>query len=66
MVREGAIHRCQVCGQCFKIVRLKDEYSELQDYYSMMFAQMSHFDVAEEDMSVSLTSYFGDRPQPSA
>ena len=28
MVREGPINRCQICGQCFKIVRLKDEYSE--------------------------------------
>ena len=23
MVREGPINRCQVCGQCFKVVRLK-------------------------------------------
>jgi len=28
MVREGPTNRCQVCGQCFKIVRLKDEFSE--------------------------------------
>ena len=28
MVREGPINRCQHCGQCFKLVRLKDEYSE--------------------------------------
>ena len=28
MVREGPINRCSVCGQCFKIVRLKDEFSE--------------------------------------
>jgi hypothetical protein len=63
MVREGPIHRCQVCGQCFKIVRLKDEFSELQDYYSLMFSTMSHFDVAEEDMAINLTSFFGDRPQ---
>ena len=27
MVREGPIHRCHLCGQCFKIVRLKDEES---------------------------------------
>jgi hypothetical protein len=62
-VREGPIHRCQVCGQCFKIVRLKDEFSELQDYYSLMFSTMSHFDVAEEDMNINLTSFYGDRPQ---
>jgi len=52
-----------VCGQCFKIVRLKDEFSELQDYYTMMFSTLSHFDVSEEDLAVNLTSFFGDRPQ---
>jgi hypothetical protein len=65
MVREGPIHRCNVCGQCFKIVRLKDEFSELQDYYTLMFSTLSHFDVAEEDMTVNLTCFFGDRPQGS-
>ena len=52
-----------MCGQCFKIVRLKDEFSELQDYYTMMFSTLSHFDVSEEDLAVNLTSFFGDRPQ---
>jgi len=54
-----------VCGQCFKIVRLKDEFSEQQDYYTMMFSTLSHFDVSEEDLAVNLTSLFGDRPQVS-
>ena len=62
-VREGPIHRCHICGQCFKIVRLKDEASELNDYYSTMFAAISHFEVAEEDLAINLTSFFGDRPQ---
>lgn len=57
------MNRCQVCGQCFKIVRLKDEYSEEQDYYHLMFSTLSHFDVAEEDLAINLTSFFGDRPQ---
>jgi hypothetical protein len=60
-VREGPIHRCNVCGQCFKIVRLKDEFTEQQDYYSLMFSTVSHYDVAEEDMTVSLLNIFGDR-----
>jgi len=63
MLREGPVNRCQICGQCFKLVRLKDEFSELQDYYTMMFSTLSHFDVSEEDMAVNLTSFFGDRPQ---
>lgn len=60
-LREGPIHRCHICGQCFKLVRLKDEASELNDYYSTMFADIKHFEVSEEDLTVSLTQYFGDR-----
>ena len=65
MVREGPINRCQVCGQCFKIVRLKDEFTEQQDYYTMMFSTLSHFDVSEDDMAVPITNLFGDRPSIS-
>lgn len=61
-LREGPMHRCHVCGQCFKLVRLKDEASELNDYYSTMFASINHFEIGEEDLQVSLTQYFGDRP----
>ena len=63
MVREGPMNRCLVCGQCFKIVRLRDEQSEEMDYYGMMFSTMSHFDVSEEDMAINLTSVYSDRPQ---
>lgn len=28
----------------------------------MMFSQMSHYEIAEEDMSMPLTNIFGDRP----
>ena len=65
MVREGPVNRCQVCGQCFKIVRLKDEFNEQQDYYTMMFSTLSHFDVSEEDMAIPLTNLYGDRPSVS-
>ena len=44
-------------------MRLKDEASEKNDYYSSMFAAITHFEVAEEDLAINLTSYFGDRPQ---
>jgi hypothetical protein len=63
-VREGPMHRCHVCGQCFKIVRLKDESSERNDYYSSMFADINHFEIAEEDTVVPVTQYFYDRPSP--
>lgn len=63
MVREGPMNRCLVCGQCFKIVRLRDEASEEMDYYGMMFSTLSHFDVSEEDLQINMTSLYGDRPQ---
>jgi len=63
MVREGPINRCHICGQCFKLVRLKDEFSDENDYYSLMFSTLSHFDVSEDDLMINMTSMFGDRPQ---
>ena len=64
-LREGPMNRCSICGQCFKLVRLKDEASPLNDYYSAMFADIKHFEVSEEDLTVSLTQYFGDRGSAS-
>jgi len=48
-------------------VRLKDEYSEEQDYYSMMFSTPNHFEIGEEDMHVPLSvpSFFNDYASPS-
>ena len=64
-LREGPMNRCQICGQCFKLVRLKDEYSEINDYYSYMFSSLTHFDVTEDDMNIPLHQLFGDRPHPN-
>ncbi len=64
-VREGPINRCQVCGQCFKIVRLKDDNGPEQTYYSMMFSQLSHFDIQEEDMHIPLHLLWTDRAHAS-
>ena len=42
IVREGPIHRCQFCGQCFKLVKLKDDVSSQENmYYSSVFTQIS-------------------------
>ena len=62
--REGVMHRCQTCGQCFKIVRLKEENSQENEYYNTMFSDLMHFDIQDEDMGVMVTSPFTDRPQP--
>lgn len=64
-LREGPLNRCHICGQVFKLIRLKDEYSEVNDYYSMMFTSLTHFDVQEEDTHIPLHTLFGDRPSPS-
>lgn len=42
MVREGPIHRCHICGQCFKLVKLKDELNSADNiYYSSVFTEIS-------------------------
>jgi hypothetical protein len=64
-LREGPMNRCHLCGQCFKLVRLKDEYSEVNDYYSFMFSSLSHFDISEEDANIPMHQLFGNRPMPN-
>ncbi len=64
-IREGPLHRCHLCGQVFKLVRLKDEFSEINDYYSFMFSQLPSYEVNEEDWSMSITNLFGDKQSPN-
>lgn len=46
IVREGAIHRCLFCGQCYKIVKLKDDLmSEENVFYSSIFTQIAEHNV---------------------
>lgn len=48
IVREGPIHRCIMCGQCFKLLKLKDEVaSEENMYYSNIFTQIADRVVGE-------------------
>ena len=61
-IREGPLHRCHLCGQVFKLVRLKDEYSELNEYYSVFFAQIQPFEINEEDYEMGMWKNFHDRP----
>jgi hypothetical protein len=49
MLREGPLQRCAGCGQVFKLVRLRDEYTPEMDYYTSGFLpyevqEMSEFD----------------------
>ena len=65
-VREGPINRCHVCGQCFKIVRLKYQNTLENEYYSTMFAAIDLYEVQqEEDFHIPIANVFTDRPHQS-
>lgn len=40
MLREGPLQRCAVCGQVFKLVRLRNEFSAEMDYYMLSFNKL--------------------------
>lgn len=51
IVREGPIHRCMFCGQCFKLVKLKDDVYDAQNtYYSTVFTEISPRLVQEQEI----------------
>lgn len=51
IVREGPIHRCMFCGQCFKLVKLKDDvYDPQNTYYSTVFTELSPQIVSEQEI----------------
>ena len=43
------------------MVKLKKQFDEEDDYYQMMFSQISSFEIQEEDLHVSLFNNFNDR-----
>lgn len=47
MLREGPLQRCQGCGQVFKLVRLRNEYSNEMDYYAPNFYYQAWQDMGE-------------------
>lgn len=51
VVREGPIHRCIMCGQCFKLQMLKDSVAnEENEYYSSVFTDISRKVVSEPEL----------------
>jgi hypothetical protein len=59
IVREGPIHRCSFCGQCFKLVRLRDNpVDEKNTYYSSVFTEISPKTIAEYERIPYLTFPF--------
>jgi hypothetical protein len=60
ILREGPIHRCSFCGQCFKLVRLKDDiYDEANHYYSSVFTEISYKVLGSVEMAPWLSFPFG-------
>lgn len=49
MLREGPLQRCSVCGQVFKLVRLRNEFSSEMDYYMPNFNKLWFEDMGEHD-----------------
>jgi hypothetical protein len=47
MLREGPLQRCMGCGQVFKLVRLRNEYSSEMDYYASNFNLLWFQDMGE-------------------
>lgn len=59
IIREGPIHRCMFCGQCFKLVRLRDNpVDEKNTYYSSVFTEISPKAIAEYERIPYLTFPF--------
>lgn len=50
MLREGPLQRCPQCGQVFKLVRLRNEYSPEMDYYMSSFNTYDSIEMGEADM----------------
>lgn len=57
MLREGPLQRCMYCGQVFKLVRLRNEFSSEMDYYSPNFNLLWWQEMGENDAfnNISLT-----------
>jgi hypothetical protein len=49
ILREGPIHRCSSCGQCYKLINLKDEISEENDYYLEHYMPILEEEMGDED-----------------
>jgi len=49
MLREGPMQRCMSCGQVYKLVRLRDEFSDEMDYYKTSTVPLEHHELGEAD-----------------
>lgn len=49
ILREGPIHRCPHCGQCFKLVNLKDYVCPENDYYLEHYMPVLETEMGDDD-----------------
>jgi|Transcript_19615 hypothetical protein len=49
ILRDGPLHRCANCGQVFKLVTLRDEMNEENEYYTEHYLPVLEEEMGEED-----------------
>ena len=49
ILREGPIHRCPCCGQCFKLINLRDEISPENDYFLEHYMPILEEEMGDDD-----------------
>lgn len=57
LLREGSLQRCSGCGQVFKLVRLRNEYSPEMDYYLSNFHPYDMQEMVESDTTVTMSAF---------
>ncbi|EGR32106.1 hypothetical protein IMG5_096630 [Ichthyophthirius multifiliis] len=57
MLREGPMQRCMGCGQVFKLVRLRNEFSPEMDYYLSNFHPYDSIEMGESDTTVMMSPW---------
>ena len=57
ILREGPLHRCSHCGQCFKLINLKDEISEENDYYLEHYMPILEEEMGDDDDLVTRLTF---------
>jgi len=55
MLREGPLQRCPSCGQIYKLVRLRNEFSPEMDYYLSNFIPYAMEEMGEMDQVINLS-----------
>lgn len=57
MLREGPLQRCPSCGQVFKLVRLRDEYTPEMDYYTSSILPYEPQEMSEFDTPILMNPF---------